>query len=293
MSKQQFYLTVLLAFLVILAAPGFFMETPQEQQKKSGNQVKKLDPSVRDLIPNTTIDLEPTTEEERQEIVYSRKININEADPEELQEIPRVGEATAQRIVDFREAGGVFYRVDDLTKIKRIGERTVENMRPHVTVGRKYEEMEPEEKKEDKIDINTASREKLQEITRVGAVTAADIIAYRDRYGGFSNIEELKKVKGIGSKTFDRMKDQIEASAVSGLSPARPASSSAPAGKININTADNNQLQKLTGIGPATARKIIEYREKHGHFSTLDDLSNVSGIGPVTVDNIRGDAEVR
>lgn len=50
-------------------------------------------------------------------------------------------------------------------------------------------------------------------------------------------------------------------------------------GKININTADKAALDKLPGIGPATAEKIIDYRNTHGSFSTEEDLKKVPGIG--------------
>ncbi|HBT95530.1 MAG TPA: competence protein ComEA, partial [Coriobacteriia bacterium] len=48
---------------------------------------------------------------------------------------------------------------------------------------------------------------------------------------------------------------------------------------ININTADSTLLQTLTGIGEATAKKIIDYREKNGPFKNIEDIKNVSGIG--------------
>ncbi len=293
MSKQQLYLVGLLFVLVLLAVPGFFMEPPKQEQTQDSGQIKELDSSVRSRIPGTTLNLQPTSEEQRQEILFSRKININEASLEGLQEIPGVGEATAQRIVNFRKEGGVFYRVEDLTKIKRIGARTVENMRPHITVGRKYIQMQPEKRESDKIDINTASRRELEEITGVGPATARDIINYRERYGGFAKIEDMKNVKGIGPKTFEKMKDSIKASRVSGITSRSSAGSAISGGKININRADLRELTKLSGVGPATAQSIIEYREKNGAFSSLDNLTEVSGVGPVTVDKIRDQAEAR
>ncbi|MDR1774363.1 MAG: ComEA family DNA-binding protein [Clostridioides sp.] len=49
--------------------------------------------------------------------------------------------------------------------------------------------------------------------------------------------------------------------------------------KININTADESELQKLDGVGEATAKKIIKYRTEKGPFKTINDIKNVSGIG--------------
>jgi len=67
--------------------------------------------------------------------------------------------------------------------------------------------------------------------------------------------------------------------------PASDAASGTPgeaAEKININTADEAQLETLPGIGPSKARAIIEYREKNGPFQKPEDLKNVSGIGDQT-----------
>jgi len=48
---------------------------------------------------------------------------------------------------------------------------------------------------------------------------------------------------------------------------------------ININTATQAQLETLNGVGPATATAIIEHREQAGGFKTVDEITNVKGIG--------------
>lgn len=58
-------------------------------------------------------------------------------------------------------------------------------------------------------------------------------------------------------------------------------------GKVNINTADSTQLQTLSGVGPATAQKIIDYRQSNGRFTSIEDIKSVSGIGDKTFDKLK------
>ena len=57
--------------------------------------------------------------------------------------------------------------------------------------------------------------------------------------------------------------------------------------RISINTADVNTLCRLEGIGPSTAQKIIDYRNEHGLFQSLEELMNVKGIGQARFEKIR------
>lgn len=56
---------------------------------------------------------------------------------------------------------------------------------------------------------------------------------------------------------------------------------------ININTASLEELDSLPGIGPTTAQRIIDYRTENGPFTTIDQIMDVSGIGPATYDEIK------
>ena len=61
---------------------------------------------------------------------------------------------------------------------------------------------------------------------------------------------------------------------------------------VNINTADEAALETLNGVGPVLAASIIAYRTEHGPFTSVDQLDEVSGIGPATMEDLRSQVTV-
>lgn len=79
-----------------------------------------------------------------------------------------------------------------------------------------------------------------------------------------------------------------DAGAIRATPPAEPAPlaesavACAPSGPIDLNTATVEQLDTLPGIGPVIAGRIIDWRDRNGRFTSVDELREVEGIGPVT-----------
>ena len=59
------------------------------------------------------------------------------------------------------------------------------------------------------------------------------------------------------------------------------------AGTVNVNAAPASELEELPGIGPVLAAAIVEYREEHGPFARVEDLTNVYGIGEGKLEGMR------
>src|SRR6185436_591078 len=76
---------------------------------------------------------------------------------------------------------------------------------------------------------------------------------------------------------------------VAGVPGAAPGASN---GLVNINSASATELETLSGIGEVLAGTIVEYRDQNGPFASVDDLLDVSGIGPATLEEIRDQVTV-
>ena len=75
--------------------------------------------------------------------------------------------------------------------------------------------------------------------------------------------------------------------------PRRAPQAAAVQFPINLNTATAEQLEAIPGIGPVLAQRIIEYRQTHGRFQSVDELLEVRGIGPKRLESMRPYVTVR
>lgn len=136
------------------------------------------------------------------------------------------------------------------------------------------------------LDINEADIDELVLLPGIGKVKAKAIVRYREENGGFSRIEDLVKVPGIGAKTLEKLKPYIT------VSKAPERDTTLERLKVNINEASIEELETLPGIGPVKARAIVEYRRKRGGFKKVEELLEVPGIGPKTLEKLRPYVEV-
>jgi competence protein ComEA len=196
-------------------------------------------------------------------------LDLNISTEEELDLLPGIGPSKAKAIVEYRKVSGGFNDVEELLNVKGIGAKTLDKLKPLIKVG-EISGREPKVKAgPEPIDINTASIEELKEIPGIGDSKAKAIIDHREKNGKFLSVSDLLSVPGIGTSNIEAILERIKPLEVA----------MAGSGKINVNTANENELDRLPGIGPVLASRIVEYRKSNGRFSKCEELLKVKGIG--------------
>lgn len=116
-------------------------------------------------------------------------------------------------------------------------------------------------------NISVVTLEDNGDLRLVDAVNAA---------GGLTDLADADAVN-LAAPLTDGQHIQIPTKEIflsQGIAAASPSGDT-----VNINTADANELSTLKGIGPALSQRIIDYRNEHGAFKSIDEIKNVSGIG--------------
>ncbi len=166
-----------------------------------------------------------------------------------------------------------------------------------------------------RIDLNLANEPQLLQVPGIGEKTANKIEAYRQQHGPFDRVEDLTQIRGIGPATIEKWRGWVRAGSSDfekdGSAPPKAVQApSAPAKKaltpsqgpnnrkavskkeesltapIDVNRGTSQELQRLPGVGPKMAQRILDERAK-APFQSVDDLRRVSGIGPKILERLR------
>ena len=113
-----------------------------------------------------------------------------------------------------------------------------------------------------------------------GDARVVDVI---DAAGGLAPGADPNRLS-LAAKVSDG--DRVYVPVVGEALPAASSGAATDAGPIDLNSADEAALDALPGIGPATAKAIVAYRESHGPFTSVEQLLEVRGIGPAKLDQL-------
>ena len=126
----------------------------------------------------------------------------------------------------------------------------------------------------------------LGQVVRPGLYELPDGARAVDAVAAAGGFTEQADAAGLNLARFVSDGEQIVVPAI-GETPPGAAPGIAGDGRVNLNTADAAALDTLPGVGPATAAKIIAWREQNGRFESVEDLLDVGGIGEAKFEALR------
>ena len=170
------------------------------------------------------------------------KVDVNSADVETLQTLPGIGPTLAERIVEGRP----YKNADDLAKVKGLSKSKIDAIQDQIKFGH----------------VTTTTKKSTTKSSK--KTTTPETTTTEPSTTSKSSSKSTTATESSGSKT---------------VSPTGASSGKlAPGQTVNINTATAEQLDVLPGIGPTKAQAIIDYRNEHGRFNSIEDIQNVKGI---------------
>ena len=184
-------------------------------------------PSIADSLLAAGDSAVEERERRSRPLAEGETLDPNVASAAELDRLPGVGASKASRIVREREENGPYASVEDLARVSGLGPRSVERLKPHLRVaggggggmagGRRAVAARAGPAAGEggrvvaavpgaPVDLNRATAEELRALPGIGPVMAERIVAFRQQRGRFRKLEELMEVKGVGARTFARLK---------------------------------------------------------------------------------------
>lgn len=139
-------------------------------------------------------------------------IDVNTASAAELELLPGIGPAMAARIIEDRQANGLFASLDDLDRVRGIGPRTIDNLRSSAAAlnGQASAPVRsPAAGAAKPVNLNRATAEELETLPGIGPAMAARIIEERRANGPYASVEDLQRVRGIGPKTIESLRSLV------------------------------------------------------------------------------------
>jgi competence protein ComEA len=193
-----------------------------------------------------------------------------------------LNEKTSKTIAKYRSKGGKFYKPEDIKKIWGMPEGFFERVKDYIVIvpaQNNYPQNDfaktaytRPEKKIVVVAINEADTAAFIALPGIGSKLASRIISFRDKLGGFYSIDQVGETYGLPDSTFQKIKPSLQLSG--------------PVKRLNVNTASKDELKMHPYIRWNLANAIVEYRNQHGSFKSLEELKNIMAIDEATYSRI-------
>jgi competence ComEA-like helix-hairpin-helix protein len=215
----------------------------------------------------------------------------NTATKEELMQLG-LRERVAGAIVNFRSKGGKFRKKEDLQKIYTLSEEDYLRLVAYIRIAgsETTRTAEPQLFMLFPFDPNTANEAELRTLGLPENVVRA-ILRFREKGGKYRKKEDLQKIYTLSESDYLRLEPYITIEGAAASAPGtaeKPASYEAPEPVlIDINQATQEEWQKLRGIGPTYAGRIVKQRDALGGFSSVEQVAETWGIPDSVFQSIR------
>ena len=202
-----------------------------------------------------------------------------------------IRDKTINIIQNFLAKGYKFKKPEDLAKIYGLRQEDVTRLMPYIQIAENPLEISPSNSntstntstfsnktasyKTPIIEINAADTTAFIALPGIGNKLANRIILYRDKLGGFTNVNQVGETFGLQDSVFQKLKPRLQCNGEA-------------IRQININTSDATQLKTHPYIRWAMANAIVSYRGQHGNFKSIDDLKKIDLITEDAVQKLEG-----
>ena len=277
-------LVLIVLITALFIAPNFF------QEKYPGSAVKELKlMSERDLIAKPTSE-DSLNEEDQNQLKSSENYKVESTVPDKLFKFDPntlseegwrklgVAEKIIQTIRHYIEKGGKFRRPEDIKRVYGLKPDQAEQLVLYAEIKNSDQDNRYSGKektipnagqKEYKpyrkalVDINQADTSAWIALPGIGSKLALRIVNFREKLGGFYSVEQVSETFGLADSVFQKIKSQLFLSA-SGVR------------QIDLNKATFNELKLHPYIRWNIAQAIERYREQHGPFTTINELTEIN-----------------
>lgn len=184
---------------------------------------------------------------------------------------------TVRSILNYRAKGGGFRSKDDFRKIYNLKAEDYSRLEPYIVFSQIVASREalrpatfsggdsPKWATPKTLDINQAELEEWQRLPGIGEKRAQQIMQFRTALGGFVSVEQLGEMYGLPDSVFQKIRPMLMLAA-------------GAVRKINLNAASPEELDKHPYISPKQAKLVVAYREQHGAFSSVDELTKIAAF---------------
>ena len=283
-SKQEYngLMVLIVLIMIAVAVPALYARLWPDKIDEASQQKALQQLTLVELADHTDFEQRENRAHKSVKKAILFRFDPNVIGLAEWQQLG-LSEKQASSILKYRAKGGKFYAVQDLKKMYTISSDCYERLAPFVTIDKQgvagqqaagyqgtssYREEHKNQGYKQKhnlplVEINTADTLMLDRIKGIGPAFARRIFKYRERVGGFWRKEQLMEVFGLDSAKFEEIKDQVTVD-------------SRLVTRININTAEAEELKKSPYLRFNQINAIIQFRKQHGNYGNIADLNKVA-----------------